>query len=298
MIGARSRLNAADWDGPLPMLPEGDAIPRVIHQTYPVKTLPPLLQDAVDRLRGGNPQWQHHLYDDGDVRDFIGLHYDGRVLAAYNRIDPAYGAARADLFRYLLLYRLGGVYLDIKSGCGIPLDDLLLPGDRYLLSFWHREDAAYRREWGLHSELAHVPDGEFQQWYIACAPGHPFLRAVLAKVLQNLEEYRPFTDGIGRSGVLRVTGPIAYTLAIEPILQRHAHRWWENHERAGLIYNCVNPGEAEFYKTLFPSHYTTCNRPVVQCGPATTLAVMAAVNAKRTGRRLIRGLARRNGSNP
>jgi hypothetical protein len=287
-------LNIADWDGPLPMVPEGDAIPRLIHQTYPTTTLPPLLWEAVDRVRADNPEWRHHLYDDDDIHDFIAAHYGGRVLAAYDRIDPDYGAARADLFRYLLLYQLGGVYLDIKSGCRLPLNDLLLPGDRYLLSAWHREDATHRRDWGMHPELAHLPAGEFQQWYIACAPGHPFLRAVLGRVLENLERYRPFADGVGRSGVLRVTGPIAYTLAIAPILERHVHRWWENDEQTGLIYNCVKPDDAEFYQTQFPVHYSRPNRPVVRHGPATTLAVMAAVTTMRTARRLMRLFTQRD----
>ena len=47
--------------------------------------------------------------------NYIRREYGESILSCYLRIDPVYGAARADLFRYLLLYRTGGVYLDIKS---------------------------------------------------------------------------------------------------------------------------------------------------------------------------------------
>jgi hypothetical protein len=274
----------------LPVFPEGDTIPRLIHQTYPRKALPPALQGTVERLCARNPEWRHQLYDDNDIREFIGAHYGDRILAAYDRIDPDYGAARADLFRYLLLYRTGGVYLDIKSGCAVPLDSVILPGDRYLLSHWHRDGMQARRRWGAHSELAHLPEGELQQWYIACASGHPFLRDVLLRVLRNLERYNPLVDGIGRLGVLRMTGPIAYTLAITPILARYSHRLWENREDTGLIYNTVNAGDPEFYKSQFPAHYTRSNRPIVLCGPVTTRMTMTAATVKRAAGRLLRSL--------
>ena len=33
----------------------------------------------------------------------------------YERINPNYGAAKADIFRVLVLHKYGGVYFDIKS---------------------------------------------------------------------------------------------------------------------------------------------------------------------------------------
>lgn len=76
-----------------------------------------------------NPGWEHRLYDDADIEAFIRESYGDEILAYYHRIDRRYGAARADLFRYLLLYRLGGVYLDIKSTTVRPLDEVLRPDE-------------------------------------------------------------------------------------------------------------------------------------------------------------------------
>jgi hypothetical protein len=70
-------------------------------------------------------------------------------------------------------------------------------------------------------------------------------------------------------------------------MDRHSHRLWENREETGLIYDAIGPDDPEFYKTLFPAHYTTSKRPVVRRGPLTTLAVMAAVTVKRAGRKLL-----------
>ena len=44
--------------------------------------------------------------------------------------------ARADFFRYLLVYQLGGVYLDIKSSLDKPLKDVLRAEDQFILTHW------------------------------------------------------------------------------------------------------------------------------------------------------------------
>src|SRR5690606_8039351 len=106
-------------------------------QTYlSLAALPPELNDNMAHLRALNPGWELRFYDDDAVEAFIARHYGAKVLAIYHRINPNYGAVRADLFRYLLIYREGGVYLDIKASMNSPLDEVLAKNDRYLLSFW------------------------------------------------------------------------------------------------------------------------------------------------------------------
>jgi hypothetical protein len=289
-------LNQADWAGALPLFPEGDRIPRIIHQTFPVRTLPPALRRIVDELRGRNPGWEHRLYDDGDMAEFIGHAYGQAVLELFGRLDPAYGAARADLFRYLLMYRMGGLYLDIKSGSHVPLDAVLRPGDRFLLSHWSDRDGAARRQWGSHRELAALPGGEFEQWYIACAPGHPFLRAVILRVLRNIECYDPFRHGVARKGVLRLSGPIAYSLAIVPLLDRLPHRRWANHGEDGLVYTMVDPADDMAHEAFFAAHYSRLTRPIVRCGAAKTAAVNVLMSLKKKIKRWIGPLRRRRRS--
>ena len=47
--------------------------------------------------------------------DFIKNNYPVDVLEAFNKLIP--GAYKADLWRYCVLYKLGGIYLDIKYSC-------------------------------------------------------------------------------------------------------------------------------------------------------------------------------------
>lgn len=92
-----------------------DVIEHKIHQTYHKKELPYELQENVSQIQSLNPEYVYRLWDDQDILGFVKKHYGPDVLSLYLRISPSYGVARADLFRYLLLYIEGGVYLDIKG---------------------------------------------------------------------------------------------------------------------------------------------------------------------------------------
>jgi len=256
-------LNQVSGRDVLPALPAGAAIPRIIHQTFYDHALTPQLQANVERLRALNPDWEYRFYDDADVAAFIKGNYPPAVWTYFERIDARYGAARADLFRYLLLYKLGGVYLDIKSSASRPLSEVIGPDDRFLLSKWHRADGRYEVQEG-HYEIRHIEGGEYQQWQIVSAPGHPFLKAVIETALANIDAYDPYLHQTGKRGVLRVTGPITYTLAIERIRERHPHRVVDSRNELGFEYN-VYPNQS--HQNVFKSHYSLQTAPIVRLKP-------------------------------
>jgi hypothetical protein len=128
-----------------------------------------------------------------------------------------------------------------------------LPDDGFVLSQW---DLSKRKNvWGAHDELIGIRGGEYQQWFIISEPGHPFLEAVILKVLDNIANYDRRVHGVGKLGVLRTTGPIPYTLEIHKILDRHKHRFMAS-EANGLMY--------ERTKSIdFGAHYSELTEDVV-----------------------------------
>lgn len=238
------------------------AIPRLIHQTCKDKrALPDEILASIERMCALHPGWEHRLYENRDFDAFIHAHYGADVLGIFQRINPKYGPALSDVFRYLLLYRLGGVYLDIKSTLVKPLDAVLLPADQFLLSQWRNRLGEPFQGWGLHPELAGVPGGEFQQWHIAAAPGHPFLARAIERALHNIRTYDAAVHGVGHLGVLRTTGPICYTLAIAPHLGAAPFRIVDA-QALGLRYS-IYPDPHAHQTMLFPDHYTRLTEPVV-----------------------------------
>ena len=237
-------------------------IPRLIHMTVsdPNK-VPNEIRANLDAIRALNPGWELRIHNDADILAFIGRAYGPAVLAIQSLIDARYGAARADCFRYLCLYAEGGVYLDLKSSTLVPLDTWLTADDRFIVSQWDNGPGAKYEDWGLQPELRHVPGGEYQQWFIASSAGNPFLKSVVETVLRNVAGYGPLPALYGRYGVVRITGPIAYTRAIQPLLERHPHRA-VNVEQQGYVRYSIYDGERGHY-VVFKGHYSQLRDPIV-----------------------------------
>lgn len=231
-------------------------IPKLIHQTDESESgLDARIVENIARLKALNPAWSYRFYEDRDRRAFIARHYSADFVHAYDRFTPDYGASKADFFRYLLIHEVGGVYLDIKSSCSVPLDTILKDDDEYLLSHW-------KNDTGHH--VAHGVDDEFQQWHVMARPRHPFLRAVIDHVKRNIDRYDARSDGVGKIGVLKLTGPIAYTRSIAPLVGKHPHRMIQA-EDCGFVYSILlDQHGISQHRQLSPSHYRKSKVPILR----------------------------------
>lgn len=102
-------------------------IPKLVHQTWETKDLPPAMKATLDHNKAQNPEFKFILYDDQDRIQFLQTHFAPSVLTAYHTLVP--GAYRADLFRYCVLYILGGIYMDMRFQCaeGFHLTEIAEP---------------------------------------------------------------------------------------------------------------------------------------------------------------------------
>jgi mannosyltransferase OCH1-like enzyme len=241
----------------------GASIPRILHQTFRSRDFRPEVAGNIEDMKSRNPAWEYRFYDNDGVRKYILDSYGPQFIAYFDALNPKYGAAKADLFRYLLMYKEGGVYLDLKSRASRPLDEVLQPTDRYLLSQW-TTIAAH-----MHRDLRDIPGGEYQQWFIAAAPGHPYLKTVIEAVLRNIASYTPLRHSVGKPATLRTTGPIAYTRAIFPIRDLHPHRLVDSERDLGLDYSIYVEQEHE---KVLGGHYSEVFEELVTGGVTTKAA--------------------------
>lgn len=236
-------------------------IPKIIHQSYMSKYVPQEIFDNINKIKKINPNWEYRFYDDNDIINFISANYDDNILQAYNSINVKYGAARADFFRYLLIYKVGGVWLDIKATINRSLDETLKKNDYFLLSQWQNKMGEIFQGRGLWSVLRFIPGGEFQQWHIISAPNNPLIKQVIDTVLNNIKIYSPQRFGVGLEGVLLTTGPIMYSLSIAPVLQKYKYRFIDIHRDLNIDYSIYNGGIK--HRNLYKTHYSQLNEPII-----------------------------------
>ena len=143
-----------------------------------------------------NKGYRYEFYDDARVDAFMKEHFDERTFKAYLRLQI--GAAKADFFRYAVLYIFGGVYVDLDS-------DIVGRLDKYI----KEEDSA----------LITVENGKlyYAQWALIFDKGHPFLKRTIDYIVDYIEQNK-FTDDVHK-----LTGPTVYTKAIKDEIEANPH---------------------------------------------------------------------------
>jgi inositol phosphorylceramide mannosyltransferase catalytic subunit len=220
-------------------------IPRIIHQTISDKhNIKTELKNNIDSLKQINPNWEHYIYDDNDIEEFIKQNYSNHIYETYKRINPEYGPARADYFRYLVIYKLGGIYFDIKSGSKDKLDNIINDNDEFII-------------------INHPEWNEYAQWVIISKPGHPLMKEIIDAVTDKINNYNIKDDGVGKWGVLQLTGPKIYTKTINDNKHKYSNlTYCDNYQNIHLNYNNINDIWMS-HINLFKNHYTTLTSPIV-----------------------------------
>jgi GR25 family glycosyltransferase involved in LPS biosynthesis len=162
-------------------------IPRNIFQTWCSKELEPELLNIRDTMLGKNPGWKYYLYDDAEMESFVRDTYPD-IYSSYMKLNQI--TAKADLWRYLVLYKYGGIYIDMDSSVDESLDTLIKEEDEAILT-------------------AEGNPGLYVQWALIFNKGHPILGHVIDVVVNNIKKNIYPTD------ILKMTGPGAFTKGIE-----------------------------------------------------------------------------------
>lgn len=216
-----------------------DHIPKVFHRTHLNEELINEFKIVEDKIKENNKDYQIINYTEEDVIKFIKEYYNDRILKAYNSIDKKFGAAKADLFRYLVIYAKGGIYVDIKSGPAKNIDKLLKDAKNNILVSSEKE--SLNAFW-----MFNFPKGEMINWVIISPKGHPVLRDIIERCISNIEyDYSGKENYFGNRGVIFMTGPMLFTHSIshsknknikylKPNFDEHFDKYLTKYEKSKL----------------------------------------------------------------
>lgn len=203
-------------------------VPKLIHQTVEDRSsMSCQARESIQTWIDMNPGYTHKLYDAKDRVAFVREHYP-QLLDVFLALPT--NVERADTWRYLALYKLGGVYADSDVKCMQPVDT------------WnaeHHHDAALMV--GIAKRTRHGVTQEFNQFVMASMPGHPVMGSMPGIIASNfaasfLRGAAPSHSGLVHDiGVLSRTGPGAFTQAVRLYAQRVGQHWPINSTRADLL---------------------------------------------------------------
>ena len=136
-------------------------IPKVIYQTWKTQNLPIKVQKLRKKMYKLNSEYEFIIYTDEQMNDFMSSNAPKEIKDVFFRINNI--VAKADLWRYFILYTYGGIYLDIDSEITGKLDNLLTDNDTAIITAEKNKDM-------------------FVQWALIFDKGHK----VLEKTIENI----------------------------------------------------------------------------------------------------------------
>lgn len=177
------------------ILPRAHRIPKVIYKTGPLPETSPLVFPLLADISYKNPEITVKYFNDSQSRRYVREQCGSRTGDAYDRVRA--GGMRADLFRYCVLWKSGGVYGDLSQRYRVPLHALVdFYRDKLVLVRGHKAIFG----WSDHN-LA-------QTSFIAAVAGHPFIRLALDTAVANIE------TGFYGGSPADVTGPGMFSTAL------------------------------------------------------------------------------------
>ena len=189
---AAPQNGSIDYPVPSETVLKATKIPRLIFMTSEFREdkLPNEISEIMEDIRENNPEYEI-LYFDAEQREaFIHKEFDDDVVdLAYKALMP--GAYKADLWRYLVLYKYGGVYMDVGMQPLVPLSEIVKDSD----------------------DFVSVGDGYYGilNSFIAARAKDEVLRTAIRMIIYNIRD-----DRYGKNP-LDVTGPLTLQRAFNGV---------------------------------------------------------------------------------
>lgn len=181
--------------------PTDGSIPKVIFRTgrYKVDELPSEVMELYEIEMTDNPEYTLFYFDDADCEQLIADTKDESLISAYHSLIPS--AFKADLWRYVVLYLYGGIYIDFTMHTLVPYDEIVK----------------------AHMKQVYVRDtcdicGVYNA-FMATMPNSELLANAINKIKENISKQN---KGVG---ALDVTGPTMLGRVFKDWLNLYFYDW-------------------------------------------------------------------------
>ena len=143
-------------------------IPKIIHLYWHTKELPSFIKQCKQTIVRMNPDWEVKQYSHEDILKVTYPAYCNRTYQLpYAQKDAIKYAC--DWFRMYLLYKEGGVYMDISCVCLAPLESFLKMDSTQIQGF----------------NMSFIPNFYcMENWFICSPPKHEFIKKWMKETVE------------------------------------------------------------------------------------------------------------------
>ena len=166
--------------------------PKIIHQIWSetYRPLPLNFKLLSKTWKHHYPDWEYIFWDNEKMDNFISENFT-QYMDMYKRFP--FEVQRWDSIRYLILYKMGGMYIDFDYESIRPMNELI-----------HQKSCCFAQEPEVHCKIFNK-NIMFTNALMVCIPEHPFMKKIIDSVFS--EETINHNASINELCVLNTTGP-------------------------------------------------------------------------------------------
>jgi len=165
-------------------------IPKTIYRSWKTQNFHPKIEKQMNKMLKINSEYSQIIYTDDQVHDYVKSNYDAEIFRAFDSLNIM--TAKVDYWRYLILFKEGGVYLDIDSQINTKISDFLNDDDDSLIT-------------------AETNPELFVQWALFFVKDHPILEKTIENVTKNIIQKKYPND------IVNTTGPGEFTRSLQEL---------------------------------------------------------------------------------
>lgn len=216
---------------------QDDRISKIVFRTgkYELEDLPKEIVDLCENEMLNNTNYTLFYFDDKDCEEFIKLEYGKNIFDLYDTLIPS--AFKADFWRYLILYKYGGLYLDFTMHTLVPFDEII----KNYKEIYVRDTC----------DICGIYNA-----FIAVKPKANLIEKAIKKVIENIKNKH---KGVSP---LDVTGPTMFGRIFKNELNLYFYDWIPLGKMDNDIYLYSNPanefivdGDKHIIKNRLDKHY-------------------------------------------
>lgn len=195
-------------------------IPRKIHQTWKSSILPESTNLLANSWKEYHPDWEYYLWTDDDNLKFVHDFFP-ELTSIFEGFET--NIQRADAIRYLILFKLGGLYVDVDFECFTSFEPYLK--EETCVFAVEPEEHALANE-SLQKDVRDSPKKTFMicNAFMACEPEHPFMKLIINELFNSTLIKIPDIN----VKVMETTGPNMVTRVYEKYNSKENVTIWKS----------------------------------------------------------------------
>lgn len=254
-------------------------IPKIIHQVWlqGYDSLDSNIKNVIKENLKMNSEWKYKFYDYEKIDKFIKENESQYVYNAFKKINPKYGAVVSDLFRYIIMYHQGGVYMDVKCKTNIPLDDWVHKNKLLISLFGNYEEFNQILVSKYFKNCLEKHKSQVAQFFLIFPKKFTILRLIIDTIVKNIYKYKDnknlkFLLGnniYNTYNIFKLTGPWIYSKILGPYICNNKkdiilfkHNGLKTIFNGNILYDGTN-GEYHKKQHLKKKHYLDLKEKII-----------------------------------